>query len=66
MSQRRSAQLGLVAGGLVLVSSIFVLIIGSSDLQPQASHSSLLSTSHAVTSLADSQLGSFPISIDKR
>jgi hypothetical protein len=66
MSQRRSAQLGLVAGGLVLVGSIVVLISGSSDLQPQSSHSSLVTASHAVTSLADSQLGSFPISIDKR
>jgi hypothetical protein len=58
MSARRTAQLGIVAASLLLVSSITVLVAGSVD-QPETQSSPVDSSSSHVTPLATDQLAGF-------
>lgn len=60
LSPRRSAQLGLSAASLMLVTTVTVLIAGASDSgQKPAAAASVNHSSH-ITPLASGQVGSLP------
>jgi hypothetical protein len=60
LSQRHNAQLGLVAAAIILAASVFFLVAGSSDLQPQATLSD-----KNTPPLADTQLPVVHVGIGK-
>jgi hypothetical protein len=66
LSPRRSAQLGLSAASLMLVTSVTVLIAGASDSGSKPSNPSSRSDSAQVTPLASGQFGPLQSDLNSR